>query len=135
MNDEGVVVLVPPLAFEALGVIAAAGAGACLLVGRLGGRGRGRRRLLGTGRGGPGGGPGGGPRLEHLQEGLAPAVVALADGLSVFLSRVVGVRHAAALARDGPLDDGGGGVLVLVIWKASSYELGPIQKILANSCD
>ena len=118
MNDEGVVVLVPPLAFEALGVIAAAGAGACLLVGRLGGRGRGRRRLLGTGRGGPGGGPGGGPRLEHLQEGLAPAVVALADGLSVFLSRVVGVRHAAALARDGPLDDGGGGVLVLVVCKS-----------------
>ena len=138
MNDEGVVVLVPALALEALGVVAAAaGAGACLLVGRLGGRSR--RRLLGTGRGGPGGGPGGspggGPRLEHLQEGLAPAVVALADGLSVFLSRVVGVRHAAALARDGPLDDGGGGVLVLVIWKASSYELDPIQKILANSCD
>ena len=116
MNDEGVVVLVPALAFEALGVVAAAGAGGRrLLVGRLGSRGR--RRLLGTGRGGPGGGPDGGPRLEHLQEGLAPAVVALADGLSVFLSRVVGVRHAAALARDGPLDDGGGGILVLVIWK------------------
>ena len=133
MNDEGVVVLVPALAFEALGV-AAAGAGGSLLVGRLGSQGRGCRRLLGTGGGGPGGcdggGPDGGPRLEHLQEGLAPAVVALADGLSIFLSRVVGVRHAAALARDGPLDDGGGGILVLIICKTLSYELGPIQKIL-----
>ena len=132
MNDEGVVVLVPALAFEALG-IAAVGASGSLLVGRLGSRGR-SQRLLGTGGGGPGGcdggGADGGPRLEHLQEGLAPAVVALADGLSIFLSRVVGVRHAAALARDGPLDDGGGGILVLVICKTSSYELGPIQKIL-----
>ena len=107
MNEEGVVVLEPLLALEALRV-------AVLLVGG-GPLVRGRRRFRGTAGGGPAGSADGGPRLEDLGEGLAPAVPAFPDDLSIFLRRVVGVRHAAALARDGPLDDGGGGILVLVI--------------------
>ena len=107
MNEEGVVVLEPLLALEALRV-------AVLLVGG-GPLVRGRRRFRGTAGGGPAGSADGGPRLEDLGEGLAPAVPAFPDDLSIFLRRVVGVRHAAALARDGFLYQRRSGVLVLVI--------------------
>ena len=111
MNEEGVVVLEPLLTLEALRV-------AVLLVGG-GSLVRGRRRFRGTagrgGGGGPAGSADGGPRLEDFGEGLPPAIPAFPDNLSIFLSRVVGVRHAATLTRDGFLYQRRTGVLVLVV--------------------